>query len=84
MGIRYLPDDEGNSLVANGSRGTNIDRTDQPDSYELVKKTDKKIDFNVIGYYKNEQSGEEYTKRFLNSMVLTDDGWRISLFQITP
>lgn len=87
-GNLFISDEDGNALVGNGSRGTNIERTDKPDGYELIKQTETEIEFNVIGYFKEvdengNHAGTEYTSSFPNKMVLTESGWRMSLFAIS-
>lgn len=83
FGKRFVSDESGNALVLSASRGTNNERTEKPDSYELVRQTETEIEFNVIGYYKSKDDGKEYTKSFTNKMVLGENGWRISQFEIT-
>lgn len=68
------------------------------DEFELISKIDTEINFYVIGHYSwryqigNETIEQrdqrlkdtyEYTKKFLITMVLTDDGWRFSEFSDT-
>lgn len=54
-----------------------------PDKYELIKKNENEIIFNVIGHYKSSNVDPDYTvetRSFPVSMVLTDNGWRFSEF----
>lgn len=79
-----------------GGRGGNIERNDEPDSFELVSRTDERIDFNIIGYYYDmEKYTEEewialpragqwdYIKKFPAAMEKTDEGWRVALYNLT-
>ena len=65
------------------------------DEFELISKTDSEISFYAIGHYSwRHRIGEEtieqrdqrlkdeyeYTKKFLNTLVLTEEGWRFSEF----
>ena len=58
----------------------------KPDTFELISKTDTKIEFNLIGYYYEdgyailENRGEIRTQTFPIIMEYTDDGWRFALF----
>lgn len=82
-GDRFITDENGNAMVCSSSRGTNNERTKEPDTFELISKTDKAIEFNVIGYYQSKEDGKAYTKSFTNIMELTNSGWRLSQFEIT-
>lgn len=68
----------------------------QPDTFELISKTDKEIKFNVIGHYAEPREGEvdeeyierrdkgEYdsTSKFPITMIKTTYGWRFSNFNV--
>ncbi len=66
------------------------------DEFELVSKTESEISFYAIGHFSwryqigdetieqrdiRLKEGYEYSKKFLITMVLTDDGWRFSKFE---
>ena len=57
--------------------------SEYPDKYELTSVSDTEICFNVIGHYKSSNVDPDYTvttKSFPVKLVLTDIGWRFSLF----
>ncbi len=68
-----------------GEFGHDID--EYPDTYELISRSDTEIRFNVVGYYKNSGGGDRiYTLSKCAqpiTMVLTENGWRFSLFADT-
>lgn len=79
-----------------GDRGANIQHTADPDTFELVSRTDDRVEFNLVGYYWDMQkySQEQWEKLSptgswdttqKSSVVLekTADGWRFSEFHIT-
>ena len=73
-----------------GDRGSHIDWTGDPDTFERVSSTDREIIFNVIGhfahdYYEYPENKEKnaYTEAYPVRMVRTPAGWRFSEFSIT-
>ena len=58
------------------------------DTFELISKTDTKIEFNLIGHYYEdgfailENRGEITTETFPIVMEYTDNGWRFALFNL--
>lgn len=57
--------------------------SEYPDKYELTSVSDTEICFNVIAHYKSSNVDPDYTvttKSFPVKLVLTDIGWRFSLF----
>lgn len=70
-----------NSVSMGGPFGYNP--SEYPDKYELTSVSDTEIDFNVIAHYKSSNVDPDYTvttKSFPVKLVLTDIGWRFSLF----
>ena len=79
-----------------GDRGSNISRTNDPDTFELVSRTDSRIEFTVTGYYWDweKYSDEELvnlpetdswdsTQSFPIVLEQTAEGWLFSYFQYT-
>lgn len=70
-----------NSISIGGTFGYNP--SEFPDKYELTSVSDTEICFNVIGHYKSSNVDADFTvdtQSFPVKLVLTDDGWRFSLF----
>ncbi len=57
-----------------------------PDTFELISQTETQIDFDIIGHYFNTLQPTEddipYEIHYPVQMVLTENGWRFSLFNI--
>lgn len=79
-----------------GDRGGNIERNDEPETFELVSRTEDRIEFNIIGYYYDMEKYTEkewlalpwtgqwdYTKAWPVAMEKTDAGWRIDEYNVT-
>lgn len=58
----------------------------EPDTFELISQTETQIDFDIIGHYFNTLQPTEddipYEIHYPVQMVLTENGWRFSLFNI--
>lgn len=82
-------DVDGELYLHSGGRGGDASYIHDSDIYELISKTEDRIEFYTVGHYNNfigeSDTYPEYTftKNILNVMENTEQGWRLSKSAIT-
>lgn len=70
---------DGVLYVRNGGKGGNPSYS-QPDTFELLNKTDELVQFYLVCHYQDGTDGPAWTEKFPIEMDRTASGWRVSRF----